>query len=649
MTTASTAPAPDTLLRDLSDEQFREAYGTDRFTATVLSNRLRYSAQHMATDLLHRSFTPLLALSYDFAASICAPPELGYSMSAVTSGLTVFIGTMADGVRVAVEEYGIERLEPGDLLVCNDPSRMGNHVNDVCYIRPVFHDGRVVSFVVLRAHMSDLGGITPGGFSPNKRSTYETGLVLSPRLLFHREEPVRETFSLYFDNVRFGESQLPDLKTIHACCQLGERLIQESIERYGIDAYFGTLRYACDASAETMRVANARLPDGDYEASDCIDADGIDADEEYRVHLTLRKRGAKLEVDFSGSSRQARTAINAGPLDAKSAIGVGLKMLLDPDSEFTSGTFRDIDLVIPPGTITSALPPDGPIFFYWEVEALIMTVLLRALNAVLGDRALGGDYGCNNVHNAYGTAPDGTSWACSAQAGGETGPWGGSRVGDGDGCTATYLLNIMAASTEVLEHDFPLTILRREYLRDSAGPGFNRGGAAIVRDIQWRQDAEHVTIPLRFRHSSGVGVSGGRDGALGGVWIFDRDGGAMEGAEIMVGTDDSVYRSATVVAGTMNPVTNAPQEGGEFHYYCSTPVWNTGPGAMWRYLTNGGGGWGDPFDREPERVRNDVRDGYVTIDAAARDYGVVIAGDPERDPEGLEIDREATQRLRAAR
>jgi len=255
-------------------------------------------------------------------------------------------------------------------------------------------------------------------------------LIISPRLMYDGGKPVRETFSMIFDNVRFGQMLLPDFATIQGCCVLGEQLLQESIERYGAPAFLGTLRYSCDATAESMRTAFASLPDGDYEGTGSLDADGIDAEEEYFVHLSLRKRGAKLEADFSGSSRQARTSLNGGALDAKTAVGVGLKMLLDPYSEFTSGSFRDIDIVIPPGTVASALPPDGPIFMYWEVASVIMSCLVRALAEALGERALGGDTGSNNLHNAYGVRPDGTQWACSALAGGETGPWGASRAGD---------------------------------------------------------------------------------------------------------------------------------------------------------------------------------------------------------------------------
>lgn len=644
----ATQTQPPTLLRDLSDAGFEDAYDCDRFTAAVLSNRLRYAVQHVATGLLHRAFSPVLALSYDFAASVCAPPEQGYQMVAVTNSLTVFLGTMADGVRVAVEEYGPERLGPGDLLICNDPSRMGNHPNDICFIRPVFHDGAIACFMVLRAHQIDVGGSIPGGFSGSKRSTYENGLVISPRLMFCAEEPVRETFSLIFDNVRLGAMQLPDFKTIHGCCKLGETLLKESIARYSVEALLGSMRYSCDSSAESMRTAFTRLPDGDYVGVDSIDADGIDADEEYNVRVAVKVRGDQVEVDFSGSSRQARTSINAGALDAKSAVAVSLKILLDPSSSFTSGSFRDIDIVIPPGTIASALPPEGPIFLYWEVESVILAALCRALSDALGEDAIGGDFGSNNTHNAYGTREDGTEWTATAVSGGEYGPWGGSKAGDGDGCTCTYLMNVMSPSIESLEAALPLLMLRREFAPDSAGAGLHRGGAAITRDTRWTVPAEHQTNPLRFRHPSGLGVHGGGDGALGGVWIFQRDGGS-DGEEILIGTEPSVYAAATPVAGTLDPETLVPHEDGTFFHYGRSSSWRTEIGAMWRYTTNGAGGWGAPLERDPELVKRDVRDGYVSVAAAERDYGTIIRGDPDRDPEGLTIDLEATENLRGAK
>ncbi|MEN0139012.1 MAG: hydantoinase B/oxoprolinase family protein [Rhodococcus sp. (in: high G+C Gram-positive bacteria)] len=630
-----------TLIRDLSDEEFAAKYKTDPFTASVLGNRLRASAEHVGTDLLHRAFSPIIALAMDYVCAICGPPEQNYRMVTATNGLTVFLGTIQDGVRTAVEEYGVDRLVPGDLLICNDAVRMGNHPNDMCYIRPIFHDGRIVSFMVLRAHMLDIGGITPGGFSARKHNVYENGLVVSPRLLFHAEEPVRETFSLLLDNVRFGEIQLPDQKTIHSCCRLGEQMIQDCISRYGIDAYLGTLDYNCDSTAERMRTALEELPDGDYYGEGSLDADAVDADETYLIKIKLTKRGGNLEADLSGSSRQARTSINAGALDTKTALGVGLKILLDPHGHFTSGSFRNIDIVLPPGTIASALPPDGAVFFYFEVGHAIMSALIDALSDALGDRAVAGDTGSNNVHNAYGVMPDGSAWACSAVAGAETGPVGADRNGDGEGHSCPYLTNIISPATEAIEAAFPVMIMQKEYATDTAGVGRHRGGAAIRKDILWTAEAEHEPAPFRFRNPSGLGVFGGRDGRQGGVWLFNRNGAEAD----FIPDTDAVYPDATPIAGLVDSDTNLLDPSGNFAYY-GRESWTTAPGATWRYLSNAGGGWGNPIDRAPDDVRRDVRDGYISVASAAERYGVVIDGDPDYDPEGLTVDVEGTAELR---
>src|SRR5690606_16210986 len=310
-----------TALKDLDDAAFEARYASDRFTASVLSNRMRYIVQHMCTGLLNNAFSLILRDWYDFAATISGPPEQNYPMASVSNSLAMFLGTMSEAVRNTIEEYGPENLRPGDVIICNDPYRAGNHVNDICFIRPVFHNDRLVSFVNLRAHQLDMGGVVPAGFSGTKRNVYENGLVIAPMLLYRDNKPVKSSFNLIFDNARFCELLLPDIKTIYQNLLLGEQLILESIDRYGVDAYLGALRYATDTSAESMSRAIAEIPDGVYEAEEGIDCDGIDDSIEYRIKLKITKVGDRMELDFSGTSPQARTSINAGILDTKTAVG----------------------------------------------------------------------------------------------------------------------------------------------------------------------------------------------------------------------------------------------------------------------------------------------------------------------------------------
>ena len=635
-------------IRDMSEAEFAKKYDADRFTASVIVNRLRYAVDHMSTGFMRDAFSPIIRDWYDFACTISGPPGAGYPMAVVSNSLTVFLGTMPDAVANTVGEFGPENLAPGDVLICNDPYRSGTHVNDICFIRPVFVDGRIVSFVNLRAHQLDMGGSVPGGFSPTKTNIYENGLVLPPMLMWHQDKPIKSTFSLVFDNTRFGGLLLPDFKSIYQQLRLGERLVLENVEKYGLETYLGTLTYACDVSAEQMRYALARIPDGDYTGTALIDADGIDAEREYEIVVTLRKRGHDIEADLSGTSEQARTCINAGVLEVKTAVGVGLTMLLGPEIPFTSGTWRNIDLVVPPGTIVSALPPEGPTMMYFEIPPALVNAVFAALNPILGEDSVGGDFGSSNVHNGHGLRSDGTPWATICLTGGEHGPWGASRVGDGDSYTVQYTVQNLDAATEQIEHDSPVVMLRKEHATDMAGPGRHRGGAGHRKDTLFLTSGSHYSSPLRFKRPSGVGANGGLPGPNGGVWIFPPTPGAPDGRSNLLGTSREAFADSVPVAGVLDPISKCVDpEHGTYQYFASEPVWETEPGTVFRYQTNGGGGWGDPYARDALKVMNDVRDEYVSIKSAARDYGVVVVGDPKTDPEGLHIDQAATAKLRS--
>lgn len=636
-------------IRDLDDAEFGAVYGTDRFTATVLSSRRRYIVDHMAADLMNNAFSMILRDWYDFVATISGPPDMNYPMPTIGSSLMLFSGTMAEAVRNTIEEFGPENVRPGDVIVANDPYRQGTHVNDVCFIRPVFHKARLVSFIAMRAHQLDMGGIVPAGFSGTKRDVYENGLVIPPVLLYRDDKPVPSTFNFIFDNARFCALLLPDIKTIYQSLLLGERLLKESLDRYGVDTYLGSIQYSCDVSADSMREAiRTKIPDGVYTAVEHVDADGIDQTREYEIQLSITKKGENLEIDLSGTSEQARTCINATVLDAKTAVGMALKMLIEHDTPFTSGVFRTIDLVIPPGTILSATPPNGAVFLYWESTMPLLTAMYRALSAALGSEAIGGDYGSLMIHNGNGVGPDGIPWVTTAQCGGEHGPWGGTKYADGDSYTVEHMLNNIDPATEAIEADVPVVVLRKEYTADTAGPGKNRGGAAVLKDTLWMQDAEHWSMPLHTKSPTGVGVNGGRDGTTQANWVFTPDAYDVVAEQDLLPLDGDIYQRSTPVAGLLDPETKKLSPTGEYHYFASTPIWRTSPRTVFRYQTGGGGGWGDPLGRKPERVLRDVRDEYVTIEGAYHDYGVVIAGDPHSDPEGLRLDAEATSRRRSA-
>jgi N-methylhydantoinase B len=270
--------------------------------------------------------------------------------------------------------------------------------------------------------------------------------------------------------------------------------------------------------------------------------------------------------------------------------------------------------------------------------------VLRALAQAVGPAAIAGDRGSADLHSANGVLPDGTPWISAAQVGGEIGPFGANRHGDADSQMLSYQANGIGVAVEAIESGAPVVVLRHEIVPDSAGAGFYRGGASMLRDSLWRSAAQHHLMSLHYKRAPGFGVHGGADGATGGIWLWDEG----ERPPSLSGSGADSYRSATPIGGVLDPQTHEPSGTGIYHYPYRVPFWETGPDALLRYVNCAGGGWGDPLERDPELVKRDVRDGYVTIAGAAKDYGVVITGDPDLDPEGLLLDLAATARLRAS-
>jgi len=635
----------ETRLKDLTDDQFQERYSCDRFTASVLASRYRYIVKHMCTHLVTNAFSVILRDWYDFSAILSGPPELDYPMSAVSDSLMIFSGSMSEAVRNSVREFGVENLRPGDVLVCNDPIRTGTHPNDTCFIRPIYVEDRIVGFAAIQPHMMDMGGIVPAGFSANKHNTYENGLIIPPTLFWRDNKPIKSAFNLLFNNARFEDVMLPDMLSIFADLRLGERLVLESIDRYGIDAYLGATRYATDVTAETMYDAILEMPDGVYEGEDLLDCDAVDADEEYTIRVKVKIAGARIEVDLSGTSRQARSCINCGWLDVKTSVATCMKFLLEPKSPFTSGAFRHVDIVLPEGSVASALPPDGAIMLYWEGASAVFIAILRALANALGPRAIAGDFASAMTHNANGLRADGSVWASSAVCGGELGPWGATADGDGENSLGIYLANSIAPPIESTEQDAPLVLLRREIAMDSGGPGANRGGAATRKDTLWLGNSDQYSYALHVKKPSGAGVYGGSDGTPGAIWMWH---GENVPEPRFVGTGAQDMLQSDPICGLIDPETHQlDPDNGTYVHFGRQPFWRSAPNTITRYQTNAGGGWGDPLTREPARVLRDVRNEYVSREAARNLYGVVIVGgDPDTDPEGMEVDAAATTKLR---
>lgn len=637
-------------LPELSADEFYRLYDCDRFTATVLTNRFRYVVSAVCTKVRRLSFSHIVRDAADLCGMLSGPPDLGYPMVAVSETLPLFYGSIPDAVRIVIDEYGPDRLRPGDLLICNDYYRVGTHMNDICAIRPVFHRGELVAAVTVRAHQIDVGGTVLQGAVPEKESVFQDGLRLPPMLLYSEGRPVTATFKLLYDNTRKPNIIVPDLKTTHHTLEWAEEQLAETVARYGLDPFRGAMNYACDASAFAMAEAIARIPDGVYTGEEWLDGDGSGGSAPLPVRVKISKVGSEAEFDFRGSAPASKTAVNCSWLDVKTGVAMALKFLLDPRYPTTSGTLRNVEIVLDPNTIMNPQPPHACSLYNYVVISIVHAIY-NALNPVLGPDAVTASWTLSN-DLALGYPPGrgerlmfpGIVTCC--------GPWGATRHCDGDSAQQPIFMNLSTiGGIETYEWQEPAIVLRSEYMPDTAGAGFNRGGASNCHDVMYLVPAKHGYQHLHSRRPlAGGGAYGGRSGALTAQWVWD--GGYTDGGRnprlLPLHMHDAVYRDSSPRGGVINPLTNeADPEGGEYigNYSFISEQNRTSPGAIVRLVTAAGSGWGDPFQREPERVLADVRDDYVSIDEAAQDYGVVIIGQVD-DPERLRVDAPATAKLR---
>lgn len=653
---AAMAPGPTNStavrLRDMTDSEFAERYASERFTATVLSNRFAYVIDNIKDQLMRTAFSPIVRGS-DFAAGLSGPPEIGWPMAAVSQTVPLHVGSIPDAVRITLEEYGLDDLSTGDLIACNDYYRVGTHLNDVVFIRPLILDGRLIGALALRCHQIDIGGKAPGGFQASKMNRYEDGLTIPPTRLFRDGKPVKEAIKLFFSNTRFGPLLYQDMQTINACLKMGESLIFDSVEKYGIDAYLGALRYTDDVSAETMQIALSKLPDGVYEGEEVLDTDFLANSPEYRIKMRINKRGGRAEVDLSGSSSAARSALNSSWPDARTGIVLGLKCLIDRHSRYTSGSLRPIDVVLPPNSIVNPDPPHACMYYFEVVLSMIMAVF-NTLNDALGEEAVAHDSGPQGIGTVSGATDDGMAemlFSGAYKLGPDTGhsstPWGGSRAGDGMSFAMTHPFNVRMSVDEAV-HNPSATLsavtISSGIMPDSGGPGRHRGGTGRYHDELWLLPTRQSSTNVRTKRPR-PGVFGGEPGRLGGVWLWTGDTNTFGfDLQLPAALHDPMYAQSTPLIGTLDPLTHEPSATGQ--YFTSEVAVAAPVGSVVRTVTNGAGGWGDPFTREVHKVVEDVRDGYVTVGGAARDYGVVIVGDPEWDPEGLVVDDAGTAALR---
>jgi N-methylhydantoinase B len=594
---------------------------SDPATTEVIRHYLVSATTEMERTLVRTAYSTIIYEINDFGLSLF---DRHLNLLADATGLPLFLGANEFALRQTLANGRFSPLEVGDVVYMNIPYWSGAHTNDGVLVAPVFVDGAIVSYAVVRAHWTDLGGKDPG-YILDSRTIHQEGIMIPGEKIVRRGEPNEELLRILRVNSRAPATIMGDFNAEVAALRTGVKRMSELHQKYGTETVEAAIGHILTAGAEQARAAVRALPDGTWEAVEWMDNDGVN-DDLVRLHVRLSIDGDQMEVDYSGSSQQVDGPINLSLGMAISAARICFKTVTTPHEPSNGGHFRPLSVVAPEGNLFNAVYP-APVFTIWA-GVVGMEMIYRALAKAAPERLSAGSGGDLGDPGFYGKEPH-TGRQVWHQTNAGVG-WGARR--DQDGINTTQHISMCTVKNipvEVVESRLPVMVDRAGFRQDSGGPGRFRGGLGSIRDYRFLAPFGALTIVKKSR-TEGWGLDGGRSGPRNvSILIPDTtqpDWQAHWQRDIIVYADNG-YLYAD------KPVNQV---------YCGMFRGEFGPGDVISYLAAGGGGYGDPFTREPERVRDDVVDGYVSRTAAERDYGVVLT-------DALEIDAAATQRLRAQR
>jgi N-methylhydantoinase B len=555
---------------------------TDPVTQEIIEGKLIATVDEMGIVMAKTSMSPVIYEVLDFACGILTPEG---DLVAQMNGITLFTGTFGAQVKSLLRQFD-GRIEPGDILLTNDPYAGGTHACDFAIVRPVFIYGSLTAIAINVAHYLDVGGAVPGSVPPNATSVFQEGLRLPGVKIARGERLNDELIHIIRENVRLPDIAMGDLNAQIATVRIAEARIVEMVAKYGAATLSAAFHHILDSSERLARAAILALPDGDYTAHDVIDGDGV-TDAAIVLTVTLRVRGNRLEADFTGCPPATDGPINCARGALQSAVKTVFKALVAPQAPSNDGWFRPLTVMAPDDTIFTARKPK-PTGWYYEGSVHASELVWQALAALRPDRFSAGSYASLCATYISGTGMDGLPFIhVEPQHGG----WGATAEWDGtaglialtDGDTYNY-------SVEVIEAKFPLRVTRYGLNTEGGvGAGEYRGGYGLVREYAVLAPGCVVHASFGRTRTLPWGMAGGGPGSA----------NAME----RVLPDGRIESRGRFTGLQLDP------------------------GDRVRLVTGGGGGWGDPARREPAAIQRDLRDGVLTAERAAREYPQALTGD----------------------
>lgn len=574
----------------------KKSRNRDMFTLGVLRSLMESIPSEMAEVLKRTSYHPIFNEVLDFSTALLDDEG---QLIASSMGVTVHLGALELCAKAIIDHFGKDGLKKGDVLVHNNPFPGGTHLPDVDILIPVYHNKKLVAFSVSRGHHGDIGGMHPGSFAGDTTSIFQEGVRFPPIKLYEEGRLNEGVRDLFLANVRVPLFSWGDLQAQVAGCRLGEKRIQEMFEKYGTTAMRGAMEWAMDYSEQLMRAEIDKLPDGTYTFEDYLDNDGIDKDRPVKIHVKVTIKDTSITFDFSGSDPQVKGPANCVLGVVHSATYCALFNLTDPAIPKNHGCYRPVTIIAPEGLVVNAKFPSPVVSGNTETSSRIIDTITGALARAVPERVTGSDSGTATAHIAGGFDPR-TDEYYAWYLGADPCAWGARATKDGFELAGGPRIggHVAQVPMEVFETRYPFIVDEYAYYPDSGGPGRFRGGMS------------GVTIMRPVGHDCEIGGANDRC-VIPPYGVF----GGMPGLH---GENKIIHKD-----GRETPIDRA---GGEL----------VQDGDILYFRAPGGGGYGDPLDRNLDYLQHDIEIGLVSIESARRDYGAIV------DEKTGIIDRQAT-------
>ena len=570
-----------------------ESAPVDAITMSVIDHRLVNITREMGTAMMRTAYSPIFSESKDLS---CAVFDAQGEMIAQGEFCPAQLGAIPHAVRWTIEELGLDSFAPGDVVVHNDPYRGGCHMPEHLMLKPVFAGGQLVMFVAVIGHVAEIGAKVIGSFASDATEVFQEGLRLPPVKLMRAGDYVREVWRIILANHRTPRNTWGDFHAMLGALNVGERRCLELLQRYGTKRVLRATEQLIAYSERLMRAELRGIADGEYTAQEQMEDDGI-SDRPYTIRATVVVQDGQLLVDYTGTDAQAQGPINATFGATASATYNAVLQLVGSHIPRNSGCYRPLEIIAPPGSVVNVRYPGPSVGGNTEGQPRIVGVILRALSRAVPERVMASE-GATSCNFLFGGAHPRTGSAY-AHYHFEASGWGGRWRTDGNSAQNHIHGNCRNTPVEIFETLFPFVVLRYGLNPDSGGPGTRRGGLGTRREL--RVAAPEITVSMMMDHvkEGAQGLAGGAVGGLGGIWVRRR------------GERD--YRTFVDSCGVVSP-----------SKFANVPVTD---GDEIRIDSAGGGGYGDPLERDPRLVVRDVAQGFISPEAAERRYGVRVTVD----------------------